>query len=108
MVYGEVEGIKKAFARVIQGTTMLGSDLNEQESFALLDQVYELGCNTLDTAHVYGGGDGGALARLADVDVRVPLASTPRVQEVQLSVLHVICELVEQACAASEEIGETS
>lgn len=54
------------------------------------------------------GGDGGALARLADVDVRVPLASTPRVQEVQLSVLHVICELVEQACAASEEIGETS
>ena len=51
------------------------------------------------------GGDGGALGRLADVHVNVPLASTPRVQEVQLSVLHVICELVEQACIASEEKG---
>lgn len=31
MIYGEVEGIKKPVARVIQGTTMLGSDLNEVE-----------------------------------------------------------------------------
>ncbi len=49
------------------------------------------------------GRDGGALGRLADVHVNVPDASTARVQEVQLSVLHVICELVEQACATSEE-----
>lgn len=57
MLYGEINGIKKPVARVIQGTTMIGSDLNESESFALLDQVYELGCNTLDTAHVYAGGN---------------------------------------------------
>jgi aryl-alcohol dehydrogenase-like predicted oxidoreductase len=36
---------------------MIGSDLDETESFKLLDQVYELGCNTIDTAHVYGNGD---------------------------------------------------
>ena len=57
MIYGEIEGIKKPIARVVQGTTMLGSDLNEEESFSLLDQVYELGGNTLDTAHVYAGGN---------------------------------------------------
>ena len=57
MNYGDIEGVKKPVARVIQGTTMIGSDLNEQESFALLDQVYELGCNTLDTAHIYSGGN---------------------------------------------------
>ena len=57
MIYGEIEGIKKQIARVVQGTTMLGSDLNEEESFSLLDQVYELGGNTLDTAHVYAGGN---------------------------------------------------
>ena len=28
------------------------------QSFALLDHVYGLGCNTLDTAHVYCGGEG--------------------------------------------------
>lgn len=56
MQYGEIKGINKPVARIIQGTTMIGSDLNEAESFALLDQVYELGGNTLDTAHVYAGG----------------------------------------------------
>jgi aryl-alcohol dehydrogenase-like predicted oxidoreductase len=56
MQYGEISGINKPVARIIQGTTMIGSDLNESESFALLDQIYELGGNTLDTAHIYGGG----------------------------------------------------
>jgi aryl-alcohol dehydrogenase-like predicted oxidoreductase len=36
---------------------MIGSDLDEAKSFALLDQVYELGCNTIDTAHVYSNGN---------------------------------------------------
>ncbi len=57
MIYGEIAGISKPIARVIQGTTMIGSDLNEAESFAVLDQVYEAGGNTLDTAHVYSGGN---------------------------------------------------
>ena len=57
MRYGQIPGVNKPVARVIQGGTMIGSDLDEAESFALLDQVYELGCNTIDTAHVYGGGD---------------------------------------------------
>jgi 1-deoxyxylulose-5-phosphate synthase len=57
MRYGEIPGVNKPVARVVQGTTMIGSDLNEAESFALLDQVYELGCNTIDTAHVYSSGD---------------------------------------------------
>lgn len=56
MQYGEISGINKPVACIIQGTTMIGSDLNESESFALLDQIYELGGNTLDTAHIYGDG----------------------------------------------------
>ena len=57
MVYGEISGVKRPVARIIQGTTMIGSDLDAKESFALLDQVYEMGCNTMDTAHVYGNGN---------------------------------------------------
>jgi aryl-alcohol dehydrogenase-like predicted oxidoreductase len=57
MRYGEIPGVNKPVARVIQGGTMFGSDLDEAQSFALLDQVYELGCNTIDTAHVYNGGN---------------------------------------------------
>lgn len=57
MRYGEIPGVKKLVARVIQGSTMIGTDLDEAHSFVLLDAVYALGCNTIDTAHVYGGGD---------------------------------------------------
>jgi len=57
MRYGKIPGVTKPVARVIQGATMMGSDLDEAESFALLDQIYELGCNTIDTAHVYSSGN---------------------------------------------------
>jgi D-sedoheptulose 7-phosphate isomerase len=42
------------------------------------------------------GRDGGALGRLADVHVNVAHRHTPRVQEIQLMLLHAICDLVEQ------------
>jgi len=42
------------------------------------------------------GGDGGESGRLADVHVHVPHASSPRVQEVHRTILHVICDLVER------------
>ena len=57
MRHGEIPGLNKPVSRVVQGATMIGSDLDEAKSFALLDQVYELGCNTIDTAHVYSGGN---------------------------------------------------
>ena len=57
MRYGEIPGLNKPVPRVVQGSTMIGSDLDEAKSFALLDQVFELGCNAIDTAHVYSGGN---------------------------------------------------
>ncbi|MBL8089895.1 MAG: aldo/keto reductase [Anaerolineales bacterium] len=57
MHYTEISRISKPIARVIQGTTMIGSDLDEAKSFALLDQVFDIGCNTFDTAHVYSDGE---------------------------------------------------
>jgi D-sedoheptulose 7-phosphate isomerase len=42
------------------------------------------------------GPSGGELAEAADVCVAVPGPATPRVQEGQLTVLHLICELVER------------
>ena len=57
MDYAEIPGLNKAVARVVQGSTMIGSDLDEAKSFALLDQVFDMGCNTLDTAHGYSKGE---------------------------------------------------
>ena len=46
------------------------------------------------------GADGGESGRLADVHVNVPDSNPQRVQEVQQTVLHLICELVERGLAA--------
>jgi phosphoheptose isomerase len=42
------------------------------------------------------GRDGGPLGTVADVHINVPSSSTPRVQEVHRTLLHVLCELVEE------------
>ena len=56
MNYGRVPGVEKPVARIVQGTVMIRSE-EEERSFALLDEVFELGGTTFDTAHQYGGGD---------------------------------------------------
>lgn len=44
----------------------------------------------------FTGRDGGAVGKLADVHVNVPEHSTARVQEVHRTLIHAICELIEQ------------
>lgn len=56
MQYGHVPGIDKPISRLVQGTVMVTSD-QEEASFRLLDDVFDLGGNTFDTAHGYGQGD---------------------------------------------------
>lgn len=54
MDYGHIPGVSKPISRLVQGTlgvTTPGNDLS------LLDQVVAEGCNSFDTAHVYGKGD---------------------------------------------------
>ncbi|MBA3943299.1 MAG: aldo/keto reductase [Herpetosiphonaceae bacterium] len=56
MEYGTLRGIDKPISRLVQGTIMVNSNEAER-SFALLDEILELGCMTFDTGHVYGSGD---------------------------------------------------
>ena len=46
------------------------------------------------------GRDGGAAGRAADLHINVPSDATPRVQEVHMTLLHVICDLVERELSA--------
>jgi len=55
MKYGKLPSINKPVSRLVQGTVML--DPNDRDAaFGLLDAIFELGCTTFDTAHVYGRG----------------------------------------------------
>ncbi len=56
MKYGRLPGLDKDISRLVQGGMMLNT--KEQEAGSdLFDAVFALGCNTFDTAHVYGNGD---------------------------------------------------
>jgi D-sedoheptulose 7-phosphate isomerase len=44
----------------------------------------------------FTGGSGGLIGAAADVHVNVPHDLTPRVQEVHRTLIHAVCDLVEQ------------
>lgn len=56
MEYANILGIDKPVSRLVQGTMMINSS-DKPGYFKLLDAVIDLGCTTLDTAHVYGNGE---------------------------------------------------
>jgi aryl-alcohol dehydrogenase-like predicted oxidoreductase len=56
MQYGEVPGVEKPISRVALGTMIISTD-DMERSAALLDDAVALGCTTLDTAHIYSGGN---------------------------------------------------
>jgi len=46
------------------------------------------------------GAGGGTVAQLADIAIRVPDDDTPRIQEVHLTVVHLLCDMIEAALAS--------
>lgn len=42
------------------------------------------------------GKNGGKMKGLSDIDIIIPSANTPRIQECHLMILHIICEIVEE------------
>jgi D-sedoheptulose 7-phosphate isomerase len=65
---------------------------NSSNVVAALETARELGLKTLALS---GGGDGGPVAAAADMALIVPSRNTPRVQEVHITIGHVLCDLVD-------------
>jgi D-sedoheptulose 7-phosphate isomerase len=64
---------------------------NSANVVAGLDAARELGLKTL----ALSGGDGGPVAAAAEMALTVPSRNTPRVQEVHITIGHVLCDLVD-------------
>jgi len=56
MEYGRIDGVDKPVSRIAQGSVML-SMAEQDDSLALLDAIYEQGCNFFDTSSIYSGGE---------------------------------------------------
>jgi len=82
----------EAFAEagdIVIGISTSGSSGNV---FAALVTAREIGCTTVGLL----GRDGGAIAGISDIPLVVPVPDTPRVQEAHVTIIHIICELVEK------------
>jgi D-sedoheptulose 7-phosphate isomerase len=72
------------------GITTSGASANVNEALA---RARAAGLRTIGLT----GGDGGETGRIVDVHVNVPHDRPARVQEVHRTLLHALCELVEEA-----------
>jgi D-sedoheptulose 7-phosphate isomerase len=64
---------------------------NSPNVVAGLETARKLGLKTL----ALSGGQGGPVAAAADLALTVPSRSTPRIQEVHITLGHVLCDLVD-------------
>ena len=100
---GNDAGFDRVFARQVEalareGDVALGISTSggSPNVVAALDTARAQGARTIALT----GGDGGPVGRAADIHINIASNSTPRVQEVHRTVLHVICDLVERAFVA--------
>ena len=96
---GNDYGFEQIFSRQIEalgrkGDVFLGISTsgNSVNVVNAVRKAAELGITTVGLT----GEEGGKLKGLVDILIAVPSSNTPRIQEVHITIGHIICELVEQ------------
>jgi D-sedoheptulose 7-phosphate isomerase len=85
----QVEALAREGDAVI-GISTSGSSPNVLSALRL---AREKGCRTVGLL----GKDGGSIREMVDLDLTVPGQDTPRIQEGHITIIHILCELVEEA-----------
>ena len=81
----------RALGRPGDAALGLSTSGNSANVVRALEVARRLGLKTL----ALSGGDGGPVAAAADLAIVVPSKSTPRIQEVHITIGHVLCDLVD-------------
>jgi D-sedoheptulose 7-phosphate isomerase len=102
-------GYEEVFARQLRGLGRRGdvavgisTSGTSPNVLRALEAARELGLVTLGLT----GRDGGRMAGLADVCLRVDSDETPRIQEAHILAGHILCELVERELFGGDPKGE--
>lgn len=96
---GNDYGFDAVFSRQVEGLGRPGDVVfgistsgNSPNVLAALAKARELGCKTVALL----GRDGGSIKSVADIALIVPGTDTPRIQEGHLTIIHIICDLLEK------------
>jgi D-sedoheptulose 7-phosphate isomerase len=96
-------GYEAVFARQVDAFGQTGDvalAITTSGSSANVNEALRWALDRSLTTIALTGADGGQSGRLADVHINVPDASPARVQEVHRTILHVLCELIEEGLTA--------
>lgn len=96
---GNDYGFDAVFSRQVEGLGAPGDVVvgistsgNSANVLAALAKARELGCRTIALL----GRDGGTIKTVADISIIVPSSDTPRIQEGHITIIHIICDLLEK------------
>lgn len=91
-------GYEEVFARVLAARgkeddvlVAISTSGNSPNVLRAVEQAHALGMHTIALT----GTPGGRLAQMAQLVIRVPSSSTPRIQEAHITIGHILCEIVE-------------
>lgn len=92
-------GFEKIFLRSLEALGQKGDVLiglstsgNSENIIQAFQRAKHLGIKTIALL----GKDGGKLKNLADLEITVPSFDTPRIQEMHIMIIHIICDSVEK------------
>ncbi len=96
---GNDYGYDNVFSRQVEGLAAKGDVVigistsgNSPNVLAALVKANAIGCRTIALL----GRDGGSIRESVAVPVLVPSHDTPRIQEAHITVIHIVCDLVEK------------
>jgi D-sedoheptulose 7-phosphate isomerase len=96
---GNDYGFDKVFRRQIEALAASGDMVvgistsgNSPNVLAALELARETGCRTVGLL----GRDGGSIKKACDMALVVPSDDTPRVQEGHITIIHIVCDLLEK------------
>jgi D-sedoheptulose 7-phosphate isomerase len=105
---GNDYGFDRIFARQVEALAQAGDVLiaistsgNSPNVLQAVETARQLGVGTIGLA----GRGGGALRALADLCLVAPHEETARIQELHITIGHIICDLVEAALVSEEGAG---
>jgi len=98
-------GYDKVFERQIQANANKGDVVvaistsgNSPNVINAINEAKKLGCKVIGLT----GKNGGKMADLCDVPIVVPSDNTPRIQEVHIAIIHILCELLDKNLGKDE------
>lgn len=101
---GNDYGFDRVFSRQVEALALPGDVVvgistsgNSPNVMAALELARERGCPTVALL----GRDGGAIRDRVDLAITVPSQATPRVQEGHITIIHIVCDLVEKRLFAA-------